>query len=208
MKTFIIEIEGFTAGELLNNSPYSTFEKVRFWFVNRFKTNEELTEIYNQHFRELFPNSSLDACFWLDGAQGDGFNTEGEILLTDFLNVWDGDDDDKKTIKKYLDYIAPTYEFYCNLDGAFSCKFIDEKLVAEDIENAIITLENFAPDIEKVDKMLIAHFFNDLIEYFYNLDKKLETFGYDYFAPTDEKIVEECDANEYYFTKEGVIIEL
>ena len=61
--------------------------------------------------------------------------------------------------------------------------------------------------LKNINVPLIEQFFNDLIDYFEKLDKKLENDGYDYlYNVDDDEIIEFCEINDYCFSKEGTFI--
>jgi hypothetical protein len=96
-----------------------------------------------------------------------------------------------------------------DLDSAEKEAFGDqtqyEKYINDSISEFIDELQYQC--LKNINVPLIEQFFNDLIDYFEKLDKKLENDGYDYlYNVDDDEIIEFCEINDYYFTKEGTFI--
>ena len=105
----------------------------------------------------------------------------------------------------YIDKSDNEYIFEKNNHYYYSCKFIDKKYIDDDIAEFIDYLEYYR--IRDINKDLISRFFNDMIDYFQDLDDKWEKAGYKYFYEIDdESIIEWADTNNYYFNEYGEII--
>lgn len=88
----------------------------------------------------------------------------------------------------------------------YSCKFIDRKYIDSVIEEFTENLKYIS--FKNIDIKLITKFFNDIIDYFENLDNYYEEEGYKYFyEPDEEEIIEVCNINEWYFDINGNFVE-
>ena len=206
MKIFKYEIEGYTAQEIYEQFP-EAFNNVKQFYFDAFRESRFFSYIVEDELKIMFPDSELTINYSLSYCQGDGFNIEGEINLYDFINVWNATEKEKRAINFYLDtYVAETrYTFEANRHYGYSCKFIDRKYIDDVINEFITDCEYwFASGIKKD---LISRFFNDLISHFEELDKHYKEFGYGFFYEAEnDEIFEDCDTNDYYFTKEGKLI--
>jgi hypothetical protein len=202
MKTITITktINLFEYTELNKNAK----ENVKNWFLSDDMRTIFLYDDIKQDLEEKFKNSSLDVVFSLSYCQGDGLNIYGELNLYDFLNVWEASEKEKRTIKKYIDYSLQRYTFEENNRYCYSCKFIDKKY----IDNAIIEfIEKLQyNNLKNIKEDIINNFFNDIINYFEELDDYYEKMGYDYLYNIDEnEIIEACIDNDWLFTENGDI---
>lgn len=111
----------------------------------------------------------------------------------------------KRAIRYYINNSKNEYTFDKNNHYCYSCKFIDKKYIDNDIAEFIDYL-NYC-SIRDINEELITRFFNDMIDYFQELDEKWEKAGYEYFYEIDdESIIEWAEANGYYFDEDGEII--
>lgn len=181
-------------------------EKARQWYLD----DETRADIFKENIifdlQYYFKNSALNVCFSLCYCQGDGLNIEGELFLYDFLEVWSATEKEKRTIKKYIDNSFNCYTFKKNNRYGYSCKFIDRKYIDSVIEEFTENLKYIS--FKNIDIKLITKFFNDIIDYFENLDNYYEEEGYKYFyEPDEEEIIEVCNINEWYFDINGNFVE-
>lgn len=181
-------------------------EKARQWYID----DELMPEIYRDSILEdlqyCFKNSALNVCFSLCYCQGDGLNIGGKLYLYDFVEVWTASEKEKRTIKKYIDNSLQYYIFEKNNRYCYSCKFIDKKYIDGTIEEFIEELKY--QRFKNIKEDIITKFFNDIIDYFENLDNYYEEEGYKYFyKPDEEEIIKMCNINEWYFDINGNFVE-
>jgi hypothetical protein len=205
MKTFTAVIEGYTAKEIYEQFP-EAFENIKQGYLEAFRTPDYFSELCTEPLKADFPNSDFFVNFLLCSCQGDGVNIEGDCNLYDFVNVWNATEKEKRTMIFYIDRCSTTnYSFYKNRRYSYSCKDLDRKYIDDDINELVEDLQMW--DIRGIKTDLISRFYNDLINYFAQLDKEYEENGYNYFYEAEnEEIFVNCDANYYYFTKEGGLI--
>ena len=205
MKIFKYEIEGYTASEILEQFP-EAFDKIKQFYLDNFCTPEFFSFDVLQDLEIMFPNSDFNLNYSLSNCQGDGFNIEGDCNLYDFVNVWNATEKEKRTMIFYIDRCGTTsYSFYKNRHYSYSCKDLDRKYIDDDINELVEDLKMW--DIRGIKTDLISRFYNDLINHFAQLDKQYEKLGYNFFYEADNSdVIETCEANNYYFTKEGKLI--
>lgn len=180
-------------------------ENVKRWYLDDPVRAELFKEDIDLFLSETFPKSKLEVQFSLSNCQGDGLNIYGTVNFFDFLDKWNANDDDKQTMKAYIETTELyEYVFTQNNRYGYSFKFIDKK----DIDYMLIEM------IDKLDDKyivktshLIKQFFIDMFDYFENLDHKLEQDGYEYLYNCEDDEVEEfCETNNYYFDINGKFI--
>ena len=180
-------------------------EKVKSEYLNDPVLADLFTADIMQELSFLFPNSKFEVEYSLCYCHGDGLNIHGTLNLYDFISVWEATEKEKRAISYYVDNSDNEYTFDKNNHYSYSRKFIDKKYIDEDIEEFIDYLED--QRIRDINKDLIKRFFNDMIDYFQELDDKWEKAGYKYFYEIDdESIIEWAEANNYYFDEDGEII--
>ena len=156
-------------------------------------------EIQKDNLSHLFPHSGLDLQFSLASCQGDGANIYGTFSLIDFLPYWNASEKEKRTIAFYIDESIDKYEFSKNNRYCYSCKFLDKEYIDDFIEDFVEELK-----IKNVKIDIIQRFFNDLLDYFDNLDNTIERQGYDYlYNIADDEFSDLCDANVWTFLEDG-----
>ena len=201
MKVFTFTKNGYKYNELTDEAK----EKVKSDYLSDPILADLFTEDIIQDLSFLFPNSDLKVNYSLCYCQGDGLNIHGTLKLYDFISVWEATEKEKRTIEYYIDNSENEYIFNKNNHYCYSCKFIDKKYIDDDIAEFIDCLEHY--EVRDINKELITRFFNDMIDYFQELDKKWENAGYKYFYEIDdESIIEWAEANDYYFDEGGAII--
>ena len=201
MKVFTFTKNGYKYNELTSKAK----EKVKSDYLNDPILSDLFTEDIIQDLSFLFPNSDLKVNYSLCYCQGDGLNIHGTLKLYDFISVWEATEKEKRAISYYIDNSENEYTFNKNNHYCYSCKFIDKKYIDDDISEFIDYLKNYK--IRDINEDLITRFFNDMINYFQELDEKWEKAGYKYFYEIDdESIIEWAEANDYYFDEGGAII--
>lgn len=201
MKVFTFAKSGYKYNELTDDAK----EKVKSEYLSDPVLADLFTEDIMQELSFLFPNSDLEVNYSFCYCQGDGLNIHGTIKLYDFIPVWEATEKEKRTMKYYIDNSDNEYIFDKNNNYSYSCKFIDKKYLDEDIAEFIDYLKYYK--IRDINKDIITRFFNDIIDYFQDLDDKWEKAGYKYFYEIDdESIIEWAEANNYYFDEDGEII--
>ena len=179
-------------------------ENAKQWYLGgaEFRTDDFYEQI-RYDLTHDFPNSDLDVCFSLSYCQGDGLNIFGKINLFDFLKVWKADEKSKRTMKFYLEqsYLY-YYEFENDYRYCYSCKFLDRKSIDYTINDFVNSLEYFR--IRAVNRDVIEQFYNDMIDYFEELDEQYEKDGYEYIYEIDDgEMSEVCEMNGYEFDEDG-----
>lgn len=201
MKTFTFTKNGYRYSELAAEAK----EKVKSNYLSDPFWADSFTGDIIDELSFLFPNSDLKVSYSFNYCQGDGLNIHGVLKLYDFISVWEATDKEKSAIRYYIDNSENEYTFNKNNHYCYSCKFIDKKYIDNDIAEFIDYLSYYS--IRGINKDLITRFFNDMIDYFQELDKKWKEAGYKYFYEIDdESITEWSEANDYYFDKDGKII--
>lgn len=198
----IFTTTGYTYSELTDAAK----EKVKQWYLYDLDIHNDIFhDDIKQFLYEEFPKSDLKVCYSLSSCQGDGLNIYGKLKLYDFVDKWNVSTKEKSTIIFYINNSIREYTFETNNRYCYSCKFIDRKYINDSISEFIDELQYQC--LKNINIPLIEQFFNDLIDYFEKLDKKLENDGYDYLYNVDDvEITEFCEINDYYFTKEGTFI--
>jgi hypothetical protein len=177
-------------------------ENVARWYLDDAMRDEYFSEDVENTLFEDFKNSNLHVVFSLCNCQGDGLNIEGRLNLYDFIDFWEASEKEKRTIKKYIDNSLYYYDFYKNNHYGYSCKFLDKKYIEDEIKEFVDNLEYLSFKNIKID--IIRKFYNNMIDYFEELDDYFKKAGYKYFyEPDEEEIATACDANEWYFDEEG-----
>lgn len=168
-------------------------------YLNEDIRTEDFYETKKEELASLFPHSMLDLQFSLASCQGDGANIYGNFALIDFLPYWEASEKEKRTIAFYIDESIDKYKFSENNRYCYSCKFLDKKYIDDFIDEFVEELK-----IKNIKKDIIEKFFNDLLDYFDNLDKTIERQGYDYlYNIADDEFSDLCDANDWKFLEDG-----
>lgn len=178
-------------------------ERVRQWYLDDPIRTDLFSADCNEWYAENFPNSKLKASYSLSSCQGDGYNTEGKLRLSDVINKLDFSKKEKRTLHFYFDNLWTTYTFQENQDYGFSCKFIDKKFVEDTVDECVKEMvERY--HWRNINKSLIEDFYEKTFDYFEDIDKQFEKSGYEYFYETDDgEIAEVCEANGWEFTENG-----
>jgi hypothetical protein len=200
MKTITKTIELYEYNELNEKAK----ENVKNWFLNDYSRSEFFYDDIKLDLSEKFKNSDLDVTFSLAYCQGDGLNIYGDLNLYDFIPKWDATEKEKRTISFYLDKTYHFYKFEKNNRYCYSCKFIDKYNINNTIDDFISDLEYYS--VKNINSSIIEKFFNDMIDYFDELDSYYQKQGYEYlYNISDDEIAELCEINEYYFNENGCI---
>lgn len=181
-------------------------ERVKDWYLDTPIRNDVFHEDVMLFLQESFPNSDLEVQYSLSYCQGDGLNIYGTLKKDDFLPVWQVSEATKNRMKKYLNRAnSGTFTFEYNDRYAYSCKFIDQKYIEEYVSDMVEDLQDNG--VTRINTDTIRQFYTDMLDYFDDLDDKLKKKGYDYiYNCSDEEVEDACEANEWYFTKEGRFI--
>lgn len=178
-------------------------EVARIWYLD----DPNRTNIFSddcQNWYDLnFPNSSLKPSYELRYCQGDGYNTKGELRMSDVIDKLDFSEKEKRTLHFYFDNLWNTYTFQTNRNYGYSCKFIDKKFIEDTVEECVEEMvEQY--HWKNINKSLIEDFYEKTFDYFENMDKEFEKSGYKYFYEADDdEIAEVCEENNWEFTENG-----
>lgn len=198
MKTITKTIELYQFEELSKESQ----EKVIQWYMDDPFRSDIFTDMCNEFYNSEFPNSELEPHYSLSNCQGDGYNTEGKLLIYEIIDKLKFTDEEKKILHSYYDEMNNMFTFQSNRQYGYSCKFIDRKCIDEYVEDDVDNLIYY--HFPNADSNLIKRMYGQIFDYFENLDKQFEEDGYKFFyEPNIEEIKECCDANDYWFTKDG-----
>jgi hypothetical protein len=174
-------------------------EQVKKWYMDSLDV-WNVHDMVMEELKELFPNSNLDVQISLSYCQGDGLNIYGAVKMTDFLPLWKATEEEKHTIREYIEQSTSFAYLVDNPRYGYSCKFVDR-------QNVEYTVSQFTEGFPDMDAALVRMFCIDLINYFEELDRKWEKFGYEYlYECSDEEVQEFCECNEYYFDRYGTLI--
>ena len=177
-------------------------EKVVQWYMDDPFRNDIFSEMCNEFYNSEFPNSELEAHYDLSYCQGDGYNTEGKLQIYDIIDKLKFTDEEKKILHSYYDEMNTTFMFHCNRQYSYSCKFIDKKYIDEYVEDDVDNLVYYS--FPNADSNLIKRMYEQIFDYFENIDRQFEKDGYKFFYEPDmEEIVGSCEANDWWFTKDG-----
>lgn len=195
MKTITITKNVYNYNELSDEAK----ARAKSDYLNEDIRVEDFYDMKKEELALLFPHSGLDLQFSLASCQGDGANIYGAFSLIDFLPYWNASEKEKRTIAFYIDESIDKYKFRENNRYCYSCKFLDKKFINDFIEDFVEELK-----IKNIKIDVIEKFFNDLLEYFDNLDNTIERQGYDYlYNIADDEFSDLCDANEWTFLEDG-----
>lgn len=186
-------------------------EKAKQWFLDDDGLRAmNFKDTYEEDLRNLFPTSFLHLQFSLSYCQGDGVNVGGELNIEEVLDLpTNGNAGDQfadlkdyftekeiKTLRFYMkectNYIDLPYNSrhgYCCIDRIDMDKWSNDLWLSEyrDINEEVI---------EKLKQYII--------KIFTRLCKNYEEYGYDYiYHVDDEEMSETCEANRWYFLKDG-----
>lgn len=177
-------------------------EKANQWYLDDPIRAELFKEDCESYLFENFKNSKFNVYFSLGYCQGDGLNIEGSLNLYDFIDIWNASEKEKRTMKFYINNSLQDYKFYKNNRYCYSCKFLDREYIENEVDEFVNELQRL--DFENIKIDVIKNFYNDIIDYFENLDCQFEKDGYRYFYEADEnEIANCCAANEWYFYENG-----
>lgn len=195
MKTITITKNVYNYNELSDEAK----ARAKTDYLNEDIRAEDFYEMKKEELASLFPHSGLDLQFSLAYCQGDGANIYGTFALIDFLPLWNASEKEKRTIAFYIDESIDKYQFSENNRYCYSCKFLDKKNIDDFIDEFVEELK-----IKNIKKDIIEKFFNDLLDYFDNLDKTIERQGYDYlYNIADNEFSDLCALNDWEFLEDG-----
>lgn len=201
----IADFKVFTYKELSQEAK----EKVKCWILDDDLRNDIFYDDILCYLVENFPNSDLKVQYSLGYCQGDGLNVYGKLSLRDALNKIEGySEKEQKTLLWMISNSTDYYEFTKNDRYTYSCKFMDEKYLDDDLEYIKYELKEIQ-GFTNLKMDLMHRFLKDVIDYFDDLDYKLKEQGYDYlYNITDEEADEECEANDWRFFEDGSFTKL
>ena len=85
----------------------------------------------------------------------------------------------------------------------YSCKFNQLKYIEDETDDIIDNLKDYF-HLRQINGEIINDCLMAVYEHFQKLDKEFEKEGYEYlYEFSDERIKEECDANEWEYTENG-----
>lgn len=197
MKTITITKKVYNYNELSDEAK----ARAKSDYLDDYTRTEDFYEMQRDSLASLFPHSGLDLQFSLASCQGDGANIYGKFALIDFLPLWEASEKEKRTIAFYINESIDTYKFSENNRYCYSCKFLDKKYIDDFIDEFVEELK-----IKNIKIDIIQRFFNDLLDYFDNLDKTIERQGYDYlYNIDDDEFSDICVWNDWEFLEDGTI---
>lgn len=180
-------------------------EKVKQWYLDDPCRCDFYYNLITDELKADFINSDLDVIYSLSYCRGDGLNITGKVNLYDFIEFWKASEKEKRRIEFYIDNAFNYYTFAKDNHYCYSCKFIDKKWISDTIDE--FTSELKYQCFKNIDNKTIEKFFNDLIDFFAELDRDYEEEGYNYLYDADEDELSECcDMNEWYFDIDGNFI--
>ena len=154
------------------------------------------------NFECRFLNSDLHTQLsWLC-SQGDGVNIYGEVNLIDWLANWQANETDKLLMEMYIDNSFDSFFFDQNSRYTYSLKF----KALDEVKGTVDDFINDLPyEMQDADRDLITRFFTDLIEYFIELEDKLEDELYEFiYNPNEDDIREFFEG--WLFTFKGDVV--
>ena len=180
-------------------------EKVVQWYMDDPSRNDIFSDMCDEFYNSEFPNSELKPNYDLSYQQGDGYNTEGKLRIYDIIDKLKFTDEEKKIIHSYYE-MNTTFTFQSNRQYAYSCKFIDKKYIDEYVEDDVNNLVYYS--FPNANSDLIKRMYEQIFDYFENIDHQFKEDGYKFFyEPNMEEIIGSCEANDWWFTKDGKFYE-
>lgn len=177
-------------------------EKVVQWYMDDPSRNDIFSDMCDEFYSSEFPNSELKPNYNLSYRQGDGYNTEGKLRIYDIIDKLKFTDEEKKILHSYYDEMNTTFTFQSNRQYAYSCKFIDKKYIDEYVEDDVNNLVYYS--FPNANSDLIKRMYEQIFDYFENIDRQFKEDGYKFFyEPNMEEIIGSCEANDWWFTKDG-----
>lgn len=154
------------------------------------------------YLKDEFPNSDLKVQYSLGYCQGDGLNIYGKLNLFDYLEKWDKQNKDKRTIEFYLK--NSDCDCYLSENNRYSYSLKNQEDVEEYLDDILDDLEY--QEIRNIKRDLLECFIKDMLKYMEELDKKFENDGYDYFYEfNDEDVQDWFSGNGIMFLKDGTL---
>lgn len=177
-------------------------ENVKKWYLDDPCRSDFFYEDILIYLKENFPESDLDVAYSLAYCQGDGLNIYGTLNLFDFLPFWDATEKEKRTIKFYLYNTDSAFDFAKGNHYCYSCKRFDKKDIEYFASDIVYELQT--QNFKNINKDIIEKFISDMLDYFYDLDRKFEKQGYEYLYNCYLDEVEDfCSCNDYLFYADG-----
>lgn len=207
MKTIIEKINVYEYDELGEAAK----EKVRNWLLRDEIRAELLHENILYQLNEGFKSDFLQVQFDLNCCQGDGVNIYGNVNATNIFHAVDNIPQlDKykgyftgKEIKTILHYSTQCNNIEIPKNHRYCYCMANRIDFAYDWLNEL-TYNNY----NNINAHYIYKFEEFTKDVFATLCKYYEELGYKYLYEIDEEeVLEICDSNKYYFTKEGNLYE-
>ena len=201
MRTTTKEIKAYSYPELSEKAK----ERVKQWYLDNSLRNDIFYDNCKEFYVTEFPNSNLEPHYSLNSCQGDGYNTEGKLRISDVIDKLDLTDKEKRTLHFYFDRLGTVFVFYKNTRYGYSCKFIDRKYIDGYVEDAIEDAKDY--HWRNVNTSLIKKMYELMFDYFEELDETFEKSGYKYLYEVDEEEISEvCEANNWEFSENGELL--
>lgn len=204
MITYTKEIKLYSFPELGKEA----VEKVKEWYLNDEFRCQELSSLYEEELKYLFPSSELGVLYSLSSSQGDGVNVYGNLNLNDVFELPEKGESYKwmkgfltkkeiRTIKfymkKYKDTVAVPVNrryTYCMVDRI---DLINDFLSA--LENMEVCNIN-TKTLRKLEQMVQQILGRICIEF--------EKEGYEFLNEVSEDELRDfCESNNYCFLEDG-----
>lgn len=186
-------------------------EKAKQWFLDDGGLRAmDFKEIYEQDLWNLFPTSFLHLQFSLASCQGDGVNVYGELNLDEILNLPTSAnaDDQFADLKDYFtEKEIKTLRFYMKectnyIDLPYNSRYCYCYVDRIDMDKWSNYL--WWSGYRDINEEVIEKLKQYIIKIFTKLCRNYENYGYDYlYNVDDEEMSETCEANHWYFNKDG-----
>lgn len=183
-------------------------EKVRESFMQDEIYNELFAENIIEILKTDYPDSDLNIQYSLGYCQGDGFNIYGKLGKKDILKIYKESylkptEKQVKTIAFYIDNEMNIELERNNSHYEYSCKFNQLRYIEDETDGIIDNLKDYFR-LRQINGEIINDCLMAVYKHFQKLDKEFEKKGYKcLYEFSDERIKEECDANEWEYTEDG-----
>ena len=193
-----------------NELSESARDIVKNMYLEMYRQDGSLTDVFNEQLSETFPNSDLHVQYSLSSCQGDGVNIYGTLSLNDMLNhakpalSYECENCLESIFKDIIsDITLPANDRYCycicdrqDIYGTISdalCDYVDVDEFSLSDAIAIKVAEPFIKQFEGLTK-----------EYLHDLCTNMEKQGYNYLYEVDDETVKEfAETNDWMFYEDG-----